>query len=139
VTAVTTRITSRAMSNIALRGLQTSLTRAQDLQSQLSGGKRVATVSDDPSSAAAAMALRSQQAGTEQYLRNIDDAAGRLNVADDALQQISAQVQRARALVLQAGNVPTNDSARAAIAQEIGGIRDAVIGLYNTRWQDRAV
>lgn len=85
------------------------------------------------------VALRSQQAGTEQYLRNIDDATGRLNVADDALTQVSSQLRRARELVLQAGNAPVNDSGRAAIAQELAGIRDAVIGLYNTRWLDRPV
>ena len=85
------------------------------------------------------VALRSQQAGTEQYLRNIDDATGRLNVADDALTQVSSLLCRARELVLQAGNARVNDSGRAAIAQELTGIRDAVIGLYNTRWLDRPV
>jgi flagellar hook-associated protein 3 FlgL len=99
----------------------------------------VVRASDDPSAASSAMALRSQQAGAEQYLRNIDDASGRLGVTYDALSDLSSQLRRARELLLQAGNVSVTDSGRAAIAQELGGTRDAVIGLYNTRWLDRPV
>lgn len=134
-----TRITQSAISASALRGLQASLGRSQDLQNQLSSGRRVSRPADDPSAAAAAMKLRGQRRADEQYLRNADDATGRLTQADSALTGISAQLRRARELVVQAGNPSIPASARLAIQAELGSIRDSVVDQFNTRWLDRPV
>ena len=133
------RVTQSSISAIALRGLQGSLTRVQELQQQLSSGKRVSQPSDDPSATAAAMKLRAQRRGDEQYLRNIDDATGRLNVADDALTEISERVRRARDLVTSAGDGATSTEGLSAIGVELTNIRKDVIDLYNTRWLGRPV
>lgn len=133
------RVTHRSMSDVALRGLQGALTRTQKLQEELSSGKRVGTPGDDPSAAGTSMKLRSQRRANEQYLRNIEDASGRLNVTDDALTQISDRIRRARDLVASAGNGTVNAQGLAAIGAEISAIRGEVIDLYNTRWLDRPV
>jgi flagellar hook-associated protein 3 FlgL len=133
------RVTHKSMSNVALRGLQGSLSRAQQLQNELSSGKRVGTPSDDPAAASASMKLRSQRRQDEQYLRNIDDASGRLNVTDDALSQISDRIRRARDLLVQAGDGAVDASGMAAIGAELSSISGEVKDLYNTRWLDRPV
>jgi flagellar hook-associated protein 3 FlgL len=133
------RVSHRSMSDVALRGLQGALTRTQRLQNELSSGRRVSTPGDDPSAAGTSMKLRSQRRADEQYLRNIEDASGRLNVTDDALTQISDRIRRARDLVVSAGNGTINPQGLAAIGSELAAIKGEVTDLYNTRWLDRPV
>ena len=133
------RVTYRSISETALRGLQSNLSNTQRLQQQLSSGRRVSTPGDDPSAAGASMKLRSQRRADEQYLRNVEDATGRLNVTDGALTQISNRVQRAQALLIQSRDGALDASGQAAIGAELSSIRDEVVDLYNTRWLDRPV
>ena len=134
-----TRVTYRSISDAALRGLQANLANTQQLQEQLSSGRRVSQPSDDPSATGASMQLRSQRRADEQYLRNIEDATGRLNVTDGALTQISDRIQRAQALLTQSRDGALDSNGQAAIAAELTSIRDEVIGQYNTRWLDRPI
>jgi flagellar hook-associated protein 3 FlgL len=127
------------MSDVALRGLQDALSRTQKLQEELSSGRRVSRPGDDPAAAVAAMKLRSHQQADEQYLRNADDASGRLAVADKALTTTSERLTRVRELLVQSQNGAITDTGRQALASEIGAIRDDVIDLFNTRWLDRPV
>lgn len=133
------RVTQRSMSDVALRGLQDALNRTQKLQEELSRGRRVSRPGDDPSAAVSAMKLRSQRRADEQYLRNADDAAGRLAAADEALTTMSERIGRVRELVVASQNPAQSDTGRRALAQEIVAIRDDIIDLYNTRWMDRPV
>jgi flagellar hook-associated protein 3 FlgL len=122
-----------------MRGLETSLTRAQRLQNQLSSGKQVETPSDDPAATVSSMKLRSQLRADEQYLRNIDDARGRLSLADDSLTSLSASIRRSRELLVSARDAAISPDSRAAISAELNELRKSVIDTYNTRWIDRPV
>lgn len=133
------RVTQRSQTAATMRGLEASLGRAQRLQEQLSSGRQVSKPSDDPSAAVSAMKLRSQRSANEQYLRNIQNVQGRLNVTDGALQDLSAQVRKVQELVISARNPAQSPSALSAIATELDQIRSGVIDTYNTRWLDRPV
>jgi flagellar hook-associated protein 3 FlgL len=136
---VVQRVTQRQISDSALRGLQASLARTQTLQEQLSSGRRVSKPSDDPSGTAAAMKLRSQRRADEQYLRNIDDASGRLATADSALMAISDRLRRARELVVASGNGALSSEGRSALGVELTSISSEVTDLLNTRWLGRPI
>jgi flagellar hook-associated protein 3 FlgL len=133
------RITQSTMSTTALRGLQASLGRVQELQQQLSSGKRVSAPSDDPAATAAAMTFRSQRIADEQYLRNADAASARLNVTDNALTQLSDRLRAARDLMLQSRNGGIGGESLVALSQQILAVRQDVLDLYNTRYLDRPV
>jgi flagellar hook-associated protein 3 FlgL len=134
-----TRVTTRSMSAATMRGLETNLTRAQKLQNQLSSGREVQRPSDDPAATVSSMKLRSQRRADEQYLRNIDDARGRLSLADDAMTSLSAQIRRAQELMVSARDAAISAGSRAAIGAELTEIRKGVIDTYNARWIDRPV
>lgn len=119
--------------------MQGALSRTADLQEQLSSLRRVQRPADDPAAATAAMALRSKRRADEQYLRNGSDATGRMNTADQALQQLSDRIRRVRELAVQSGSGALSGGDRATIAAEITAIRGDVIDLFNTRWLDRPV
>jgi flagellar hook-associated protein 3 FlgL len=135
------RVTHRSIAATSLAGLQNNISRLGDIQQQLSSGKLVSKASDSPGGAGAAMQYRSDIATNNQYARNADDGLGRLDQANTALTGVIEHVNRARGLVLQAksGIMLSDPVARAAIAVEIDGIREAAIGLANSTYLDRPV
>ena len=68
---------------------------------RLSSGLRINTSADDPSGLAIAERLQAQVNGLDAGVRNVQDANNALNVADGALQAVSAILQRIRALVVE--------------------------------------
>jgi len=136
---VPARITQSTTSTSALRGLQAGLGRVQELQEQLSSGKRIAKPSDDPSGTAASMTFRAQHAADEQYLRNNDHARARLNVVDTTLTQLSDRVRAVRDLMVSSRNGAIGEESRAAIAANINAVREEIVSLYNTTYLDRPV
>ncbi len=139
MTGVSIRITQTSISASALRGLQANLARVQDLQAQLSSGKRIAVASDDPSGTAAAMTFRSQQAADEQYLRNIGQVSARLGVTDNTLTQLSDRLRGVRDLMMQAGNAGLGPDSRAALASQAAALKAEIVDLYNTTYLDRPI
>jgi flagellar hook-associated protein 3 FlgL len=133
------RVTQGSISSSSLRGLQAALGRVQDTQAQLSSGKRIGVPSDDPSGAATAMTLRSQQAADEQYLRNIDMVNARLNVTDSTMTSISERLRSVRQLLVQAQNGALSADSRTALAAQASALKGEIVGLYNTTYLDRPV
>jgi flagellar hook-associated protein 3 FlgL len=133
------RISQRMLVNTALNGLQANISKNQQLQEQLSSGRLVTRPSDDPAAATYSMLLRSQQTLQNQYLTNIDDAAGRLNTADAALQAIVTSVNRVKELVVNINDSGLGAPSRSAITSELSEIRKSVIDTYNTTWHNRPI
>jgi flagellar hook-associated protein 3 FlgL len=136
---MTLRVTQGSISASTLRGLQTGLGRVQDLQAQLSSGKRIAVPSDDPSGTASAMTFRSQQASDVQYLRNIDQVSARLGVTDSTLTSLSDRVRSVRELMMQAQNGALSADSRAALAAQAAALKSEIVSMYNTTYLDRPV
>jgi flagellar hook-associated protein 3 FlgL len=133
------RITQQSISASTLRGLQANLSRMQNLQAQLSSGKRISVASDDPSGTASAMTFRSQQAADEQYLRNIGQVSARLGVTDNALTQLSDRLRGVRDLLVQAGNAGLSSDSRSALAAQAAALKSEIVDLYNTTYLDRPI
>jgi flagellin len=71
---------------------------------RLSSGYRINRASDDPSGLAISESLRSQTRGMTQSLRNAQDGVSVVQIADGALGQTTAVLQRMRDLTVQAAN-----------------------------------
>lgn len=85
---------------------QLALTNASMSSSleRLSSGYRINRASDDPSGLAISESLRSQARGMTQSLRNAQDGVSVVQIADGALGQTTAVLQRMRDLTVQAAN-----------------------------------
>ncbi len=91
------RITQRAVALTSLQGLNRNLDAVGKLQTQLTSGRLINTVSDSPTGTNRAMQTRDEQAANAQQARNISDAQSWLDQSDSALQtMISTQVDAAR-------------------------------------------
>ena len=135
------RVTERSVATNVLVGLQGNLARLGDIQQQLSSGKQISKPSDSPTGTVAAMQYRADLSTANQYSRNAQDGLGWLGTADTALSNMMGQVQRTRELVLQGMSNGSGGSpdAREAIATELDQIRQASIGLANTKYGDRPI
>jgi len=127
------RITQRSLAVTSLQNLNRNMEAIAKLQAQQTSGKTINKPSDDPTGTNAAMQTRQEMASATQYARNISDGISILDATDSALHNITEQVQNARALTVQGLNDGSlSEASRVAIATEVDGIRQSLIGLANT-------
>jgi flagellar hook-associated protein 3 FlgL len=132
------RITQRAVTLTALQGLNGNLNAVNKLQQQLTSGTTISRPSDSPTGTNTSMLTRADMAGVEQQSRNITDGTAVLNATDAALQDMLRQVHRVRDLTVQALNDGAmNDQSRQAIAAQVGGLRESLLGQANQVVQGR--
>lgn len=131
------RITQRTVAQTALGGLQGNLNRMQQLQEQLSSGRKLNRPSDSPVDTVQAMRLRGDQARTEQYQRNADDGLGWLGTADAVLTRSLNLTRRAREVTLSGMTDAIPADSRKAMAVEIQTLRQGLLEIANTRYLNR--
>lgn len=133
------RVTQQTLQRSTLANLQVNLSKMATLQSQMSGGKVITKPSDDPAGTAQAMVLRQASRAHQQYQRNAQDGVGWATTVDTAMQSAITQVRRARDLTVQGGSGANGATAREALATELEGVRDALLGQANASYLGRPV
>jgi flagellar hook-associated protein 3 FlgL len=128
------RITNGMVQRRVLADLNAVAGRLTETQTKIASGKEVARPSDDPFAVGRSMALRESVGGIQQHQRNLRDAQGWQDTAEQALAQITDSVQRARELLIQGASDTADVTARNALASEIdqliAGIKDTVNTSY---------
>jgi len=133
------RTTETNIANGTLDNLQLSLQAMQKLQNQLSSGRIINKPSDDPTGAVTAMQYRSDKARTEQYSRNATDGLGWLGTADTTLGSIVTEIQKVRDRVVQGATGTADATSRKALADEIATVKQNLVGLANTTYNNRSI
>ena len=134
------RITQRSLAVSSLRGLNGNLQAITKLQNQLTSGKTISKPSDDPTGTNTSMVTRQAMAGNDQQARNIADGKTFLDATDSALQNMLDQVRRVRDLTVQALNTgASSPESNAAIAIEVNGVQQSLIGQANQVVQGRPI
>jgi flagellin len=103
---------------------------ARNIQ-HLSSGQRVELASDDPASLALADGLQSEVHVLVEGNRNLQQGISLLQVADGALNEISAMVAQMRALAVQAGSVHITDSNRRTVDDNFQALKNEIQRLAN--------
>ena len=117
--------------------LNNSTKASNDLASQLSSGLRVSSLSDDPSAAAQSVQMGSQVSRIDAYIQTASNQSSMLQMTDATLGEVVTQLTSAISLAVQGANGTLNSSNLQAIAQQVIGIRDQVLALANTSYQER--
>ena len=133
------RVTMGMMAQRSLVDLTGAYDRMSKTQEELSSGKRITNPSDDPYGAGHAVQLSSNLAGLAAYDRNINDGTAWTQASDSALMNMQNLVQRARELLVEAGNDTTGQTGRDATAAEIDQLIDAVKQEGNTQYAGQYV
>jgi flagellar hook-associated protein 3 FlgL len=106
---------------------------------QISSGKTVNVPSDNPAAAAGLVQNAAQTSEADQFLRSIGSIQGEMQSADSTLNSVITALQRAITLGVEGANGTLSDSDRAAIANEVTGIRSQLINLANLSYQGNFV
>jgi len=101
------------------------------LQEQLTTGKRVGRASDDPAAAARAERAMASVGRSETSQRAIDASKVLMTQAESNLGAADTLLQRARELMVSAGNGSYSDAERASIANELQSLRDQLFAVAN--------
>lgn len=104
-----------------------------EIQRQVSTGRRIATAADDPAGAAQATLLQQSLDRLENFGKAADTARRRLSIEESVLDKITNSLDRTRELALQANNGKLDAGSRQAIAEEVDEILKGMVGLANTQ------
>ncbi len=121
-------------SNAFDAGIDTLTRRQSDLaslQEQLSSGKRIARASDDPTAAARAERATAAIGRADTSQRAVEASRVAMTQTESTLGDASSLLQRARELVVAAGNPSYGDSERKSIAGELQSLRDQLLATAN--------
>ena len=102
---------------------------------QLASGRRVVVPSDDPAAAAVLSLNHASASQSDQFLQVIGSVSARLQVADSTLGSVVASLNRAISLGIQGGGATLSQANRNAIAGEIQGLQQELVGLANGAFQ----
>lgn len=102
-------------------------------QIQISTGKRLQRMSDDPVAARRIATIGTTQASMASWQTNIKSAQAQVAQADGVLKSTSDLLSRANELTLSASNATMSPADRATIAAELNAIADEIDGLAATR------
>ena len=102
-------------------------------QIQISTGKRLQRMSDDPVAARRIQTIGTTQASMASWQANIKSAEAQVAQAGGVLGSTSDLLARARELTLSAANDTMSPADRATVAAEINAIADEIDGLAATR------
>lgn len=134
------RVTNSMVYTSTLRNLHSTLDRLQRAQTDVSTGRLVRNVSDDPAKASTAMALRNQLRRAEHHGRALSDAQGWLHTADSALVSGLDLLGRVKELAVRGATTGSNDvNAREAMVAELRTIREELLAIANTKYLGRSV
>lgn len=130
------RISTNQIFDRAINGVLDNQIGLSEIQQQLSSGKKILKPSDDPVGAANVVRLTEELDQIDQYKRNNTLLQNSLSQEEAVLRNITDTTNRARQLVVQAGNGINTAEDRAAIGNELNQIRDEVFDLMNSRDAD---
>lgn len=129
---MTVRVTQSMLNRTFLQNLSRNLALLDKLQNQLSSGRKIAKPSDDPVVAVRGMTYRSALVEIEQFKRNVDEGLTWLETTDQALDEATNLLQRARELLVRGLNDTMPTDAKTAMAKEIAQLKEQLGNVANT-------
>ena len=133
------RVTTKIISQSLLTNLNNNLGKLQEYQDQLSSGKRLNSISDDPAATARLLTAKSAMQAQEQYNSNMDYAGGWLDTADNALDSAGQVLQRATEIAVMGANGALNKESMQALGDEMDTLVAEMVQIGNTNYAGRYI
>ncbi len=133
------RITSDMVIGSTLADINAAQVAMTRTEAELSSGKSIIELSDNPYGASQAINLQSALDGLTSYEKSAQDGISWMNTSSSALASIDSQVQRVRELVLQGANGTNSPSDLADIADAVEQLTEGVKQDANTQYAGQYV
>lgn len=118
-----------------LTSIQQSQANMTTATQQLSSGRSVNQLSDNPAAVAALVGNHNQSGQDDQFLQNIGALQTRLQVSDSTLSNVVTVLTRAVSLGTEGANGTLSAADRQAVAGEVQGLTSQLLSLANTTYQ----
>ena len=103
------------------------------LQEQTTTGSRINRPSDDPSCSYRVLTLNSQEKSLENYINNLSEAVGTLELSSTVIQEVQSTVTETKVRLTQVNNGIYQNETRERLAEGINDLLEQVISLANTK------
>lgn len=128
------RVSTSQLYNIADIGMRNAQSAVNKTSEQMSSGKRVLSPADDPVAATSILRLTQNLGRLEQYEKNVNEATGKLDQEEIAIQSVVNLLQRMKELAVNAGNTGVLTSTDyKSLASEVDSRLSELMDLQNTR------
>ena len=127
------RVSTAGLHQLALSGILERNSALVKTQNQIASGKRIQSPADDPSGAVRALDIDRALSESQQFERNADAVTNRLSYEEQTLADMTNLLQRVRDLTVQGANATVDATGRKAIATEIQGRLDELMGMANRK------
>ena len=131
------RVTNQSLSTQLQDTLQQALQRLNETQEQVTSGKRINRLADDPFGAVRSLDVQSLAASLDQYKKNIDAGLPVLNQTDSTLSDVDDVLTRAKEIAVQMANGAMSAADRASAASEVHELSQRLLSLGNFRFDNR--
>lgn len=111
----------------------------ENLQDQMSTGRRINKPSDDPIGISFSMRYRSELEANDQYQSNVDSALSWLNYTDTMMDQMGSVLHRARELAVQGANGASSVEATDSMRLEIEQLYNQMTTIGNSQFNGKYV
>jgi flagellar hook-associated protein 3 FlgL len=118
-----------------LAGLARDRQQEDQAVQELSTGLKVNQPSDDPAAVAGFIVNNTQASAVSSYLGNVSSLQGTLQVADSTLNSVITALSQAISLAVEGANSTMNQTDRNAIAEEVNGIQQQILGYANQSYE----
>ncbi len=123
--------------------IQNNMTRVQEHYQAAFGpatsGKRVNTISDDPSNISHLFSLRNRVKESEQYQSSVSNARLRLTYTDSRLGEAHDTIQRIIDVGMQGNDASITGSLRTQLAQQITDLKTELLSHANSQFESRYI
>src|SRR5438874_11878201 len=119
-----------------LDNLEANSSNLITLQDQISSGKKLRQPSDDPAAIGQDLNLRTTQAVTDQYVRDINASQSWMDSTGSAVNDLTTTLQRARELALEASNGTLSQTDITAIGSEIHQLLLHAVAVGNSKFEN---
>ncbi len=133
------RVSENSATNAINYSVGRSKSRLEDLQIKGSNLKRVQKPSDDPVGNMELMSLRSVEVDNKQFLRNSTYAKMYLEYTEQAVQDLTELVSKAKEIAIGQSSDIYNPDVRRAVSKEIAQLRKQALGIANRRVGNRYI
>jgi len=133
------RITNNMITNGFLKNLNTNLSSLTGYQQEVSTGRSLTSISDDPSRLISSMQARSRLGKISQYQSTLNAAVTWLDQTDSSLSQLNDVLTKAYETAVQASNDVLTQDERKSLAEYIAQLRDQVLTIANNQSSDKYI
>lgn len=130
------RISDRMMSRNYVRTLQDSMYKYVRANNRIASGMKYENMSDDVAACSRALRADGEISRINQQIAGISSANGKLDSADQTLQDLISVVRDARVEIEKACNMPGDDAKTTAIADQIRNIKEEVLQFTNGTYSE---